>query len=66
MIVPGTANTPTHAREVATVSLSGMRNQAEKAGTIKMPPPTPSSPERPPRAHADQRDAPEIDVLFTA
>ena len=50
VIVPGTAKMPTHASEVATVSFSGIPSHAENAGTIKMPPPIPSSPQRPPAA----------------
>ena len=45
VIVPGIAKMPTHASEVATVSFSGIPSQAENAGTIRMPPPIPSSPE---------------------
>ena len=41
---------PTHASEVAIVSFNGIPSHAENAGTMKMPPPIPSSPERPPAA----------------
>src|SRR5689334_14842127 len=41
---------PTHASEVAIVSLSGMPTHAENRGTIKIPPPIPSKPESAPAA----------------
>ena len=50
VIVPGTAKMPTQASDVAIVSLSGKPTQAENAGTIRMPPPMPSSPDSIPAA----------------
>ena len=60
MIVPGIAKMPTHASEVAIVSLSGMPTSAENAGTMRMPPPMPSRPESAPARDADQRRAPPV------
>src|SRR4051794_2746017 len=48
--VPGIAKMPTHDSEVPIVSFSGIPTQAENAGTIRMPPPTPSNPESAPAA----------------
>ena len=50
MIVPGMANTPTQTSDVAMARLIGMPTNSVNPGTITMPPPMPSSPERPPAA----------------
>ncbi len=48
MIVPGTANMPTHTSDVAMARFTSMRAACTKAGTMITPPPIPSSPDRPP------------------
>src|SRR5712691_8644359 len=50
VIVPGIANTPTQAREVAIVSFNGNPTSVENAGTMRMPPPMPSNPDNAPAA----------------
>ena len=46
-MVPGMAKTPTHTSDVAIAVLSGSPTSSVKAGTITIPPPMPSRPERP-------------------
>jgi len=46
--VPGTASSPTHASELPTASFTSSPSQTVNMGTIRIPPPIPSSPLRSP------------------
>ena len=50
VIVPGMARRPTHASEVPMATFVGRFSTSLNPGTMTMPPPTPSSPDRSPLA----------------
>ena len=60
VIVPGIASIPTHASDVPTAALMFRRTQPVNAGTIRIPPPTPSRPLSPPAREPDEREPPPL------